>query len=477
MSDERICMSVAPVEVSRRVREMSVLVVAGTASRQAELGHVIERLGCRVTTADFLQLESLPVEGKAFQLVVVDVERDLSPLGGALARIEPQKIIALIPEGMREQEAWILGLTFGRYVLKPVHPEELLQAVRDRLELVALQETTTRLSDELRARYRLENIIGISRGAETRRAFVRTFASVRHPLFLSGERGVGKQMLAQTVHYSGPWALAPFVLVDTARVPASALSGLLFGDSGWIEGEIEPIGRGVTSLLGAGTVYITEVSLVPLPLQYRLAAFLRQGQAAEAEDVSAGPRFIFGSQWTPEQLRRKGLLVEDLYQLVREAHLAIEPLRARPEDIPYFVDYFLERICQRQQKEKRVLTDDALQALARYAWPENVDELQRVLEIAVRQTAPSPIDVTHLPEPIGRPAPRVPKIPFPEEGIDFYELVEEFERGLIVEALRRTGGNQRRAAQLLRLKETTLAAMRRRLNVKPDRVRSFRDEV
>ncbi|MCS6817157.1 MAG: sigma 54-interacting transcriptional regulator [Blastocatellia bacterium] len=470
MSNERTCMSIAPVEASRRIREMSVLVVAGTANRQAELGRVIERLGCQVTTADFLQLESLPIESKTFQLVVVDVERDLSPLGGTLARIEPQKVIALIPEGMREQGAWVMGMTFGRYVLKPVHPEELLQAVRDRLELVALQETATRLSDELRARYRIENIIGISRGAEMRRTFVRTFAGMRHPLFLSGERGVGKQMLAQTVHYSSPWAMAPFVLVDTAHVPASAISGLLFGDSGWIEGEVEPIGRGVTSLLGAGTVYITEASLVPLPLQYRLAAFLHEQQAAEAEGAASGPRFIFGSQWTPEQLRRKGLLVEDLYQLVREAHLGIEPLRARPEDIPYFVDYFVERICQRQQKEKRTLTDEALQALVRYAWPENVDELQRVLEVAVRRTVPPPIDIAHLPEPIGRPAPRVPKVPFPEEGIDFYELVEEFERGLIVEALRRTGGNQRRAARLLRLRETTLAAMRRRLNIAPDRV-------
>ena len=470
MSDERIGVSVAPVEVSRRIREMSVLIVAETASRRAELGHVLERLGCRVTTADFLQLESLPVEGKAFHLVVLDVERDVSPLGGALARIEPQKIIALIPEGLREPGAWIMGMTLGRYVLKPVHPEELLQAVRDRLELLALQETTARLSDALRARYRIENIIGVSRGAEMRRTFVRTFAGVRHPLFLSGERGVGKQMLAQTVHYSGPWALAPFVLVDTAHVPASALSGLLFGDMGWIEGEVEPIGRGVTSLLGAGTIYITEVSFLPLPFQYRLAEFLQERRATEVEDASSGPRFIFGSQWTPEQLRRKGLLVEDLYHLVRETHLAIEPLRARPEDIPYFVDYFLERICERHRKEKRVLTDDALQALARYSWPENVDELQRILETAVRRTAPLPIDITHLPEPIGRPAPRVPKVPFPEEGIDFYELVEEFERGLIVEALRRTGGNQRRAARLLRLKETTLAAMRRRLNIEPDRV-------
>jgi len=466
MSDERMCIGVAPVEVSRRIREMSVLVVAGTASRQAELGHVIERLGCRVTTTDLLNVENLPVEGAAFQLVVVDVERDLSPLGGALARIEPQKIIALIPEGMREQGAWIMGMTFGRYVIKPVHPEELLQAVRDRLELVALQEAATRLGDELRARYQIENIIGVSRGAEMRRTFVRTFAGLRHPLFLSGERGVGKQMLAQTVHYSGPWAMAPFVLVDTAQVPASALSGLLFGESGWIGGEVEPIGRGMTTVLGAGTIYITEASLVPLPLQYRLAAFLREQQA---EEEAAGPRFIFGSHWTPEQLRRKGLLVEDLYDVVREAHLAIEPLRARPEDIPSFVDYFLERICRRRQKEKRSVTEEALEALMRYAWPENVDELQRVLEAAVRRTDPPPIDVTHLPEPIGRPAPRVPKVPFPEEGVDFYELVEEFERGLIAEALRRTGGNQRRAARLLRLKETTLAAMRRRLKIGPDR--------
>ncbi len=467
MSNEKAGVSLVPIETSRRLRDMEVLVVAGAASRQAELGRVIEQLGCRVTTTDFLHLENLLLEGRTFHLVVADMEREVMPLGETLAQIEPQKVIALIPESLREQGTWVMGLALGRYVIKPVHPEELLQAVRDRLEVMALQDTTMRLSAELRAQYQIANIIGVSRGAETRRAFVRTFAAAHCPLFLSGERGVGKHRIAQTLHYSGPWALAPFILVDTTHVSASALSGLLFGDVEWIEGEVKPTGRGVVTLLKAGTIYITEASLVPLPLQHRVAAVIREQNAIgdEESETPVGVRFIFGSHWTPEQLRRKGMLVEDLYHLVRETHLAIEPLRARPEDIPYFVDYFLERICQRQRCEKRVLTEEALDALAQYTWPENVDELQRVLEIAVRRTSPLPIDATHLPEPIGRPAPRIPKVPFPEEGVDFYELVEEFERGLITEALRRTGGNQRRAARLLRLKETTLAAMRKRLKI------------
>lgn len=471
MPDEKTCAGVTPIETSRRLREMRVLVVAGTANRQAELGRVIERLGCQVTTADFLHLEGLSPESEAFHLVVADLERESIPFGGALAQLDPQKIIALIPEAWPEQGMRDLGAAVGRYVIKPVHPEELLQAVRDRLEVVALQEATARLSAELRARYQIEDLIGVSPGAEMRRAFVRTFAHVAHPLFLSGERGVGKQRLAQTVHYSGPWAMTPFILVDTAHVPASALSGLLFGDAGWAGDEALSLGRGITTLLSAGTVYITEASFIPLPLQYRLAAMIREQQEAgsEALEVPSGLRFIFGSQWAPEQLRRKGLLVEDLYQVIRDAHLAIEPLRARPEDIPYFVDYFVERICQQQQRERRVVTEAALRALARHTWPENVDELQRVLEVAVRRTSPQPIDVTHLPEPIGHPAPRVPQVPFPEEGLDFYEVVEEFERHLIAEALRRTGGNQRRAARLLRLKETTLAAMRKRLKVEFDR--------
>jgi len=467
MSNEKVGVSLVPIEASRRLRDMEVLVVAETASRQAELGRVIEQLGCRVTTMDFLQLESLPLEGRAFHLVVADIEREVMPFGGALAQIEPQKVIALIPESLREQGTWIMGLVLGRYVIKPVHPEELLQAVRDRLEVMALQETTVRLSAELRARYQIAHILGISRGAEACRAFVRAFAAARRPLFLSGERGVGKHRIARTLHYSGPWALEPFILVDTTHVPASALSGVLFGDAEWMEGEAKPMGRGVVTVLKAGTIYITEVSLVPLPLQYRVAAVIREQNAIEegGSEIPVGIRFIFGSHWTPEHLRRKGMLVEDLYEMVRGAHLAIEPLRARPEDIPCFVDYFLERICQRQQCEKRVLTEEARDALARYTWPGNVDELYRVLEIAVQRTSPLPIDATHLPEPIGRPAPRVPKVPFPEEGVDFYELVEEFERGLITEALRRTGGNQRRAARLLRLKETTLAAMRKRLKI------------
>lgn len=456
----------ASVETSHHIREKHVLVVAGTTSRQQELERLLERLGCRVTTADFLQIESLPLEGKTFHLIVADLDTMTLPLGNALARIEPHRLIVLIPEALRERE--LVNVTAGRYLLTPVHPEELLQAVRDRLELVSLQEMAARLSAEVRAQYQIGNIIGISRGAEMRRTFVQTFAGVSHPIFLSGERGVGKEWIARAVHASGPWAMAPFLLLNTEKLPASTLSGLLFGE---LEGGPEPMHSisGIASFMGAGTIYISEVAFLPLPLQYRVAALIRDQQRMHESESPSGLRFIFGSHAAPELLRRKGMLVEDLYELVREAHLAIEPLRARVEDIPYFVDHFLEQICQKQKREKRVLAQEALEALMRYAWPENVDELKRVLEEAVRRTSPLPIDVTQLPPPIGSSAPRVPRIPFPEEGLDFYEVVEEFERGLIQEAFRRTGGNQRRAARLLRLKETTLAAMRRRLGVKADR--------
>jgi DNA-binding NtrC family response regulator len=175
---------------------------------------------------------------------------------------------------------------------------------------------------------------------------------------------------------------------------------------------------------------------------------------------------MFASQFVPEHLKRKGTLVDELFQQVRDAHLAIEPLRHRADDIPLLAEKFVEQICHEHGKEIRDLSDDAIDALKQFNWPENVSQLRDMIYLAVMRTKPQPIDETVLPEPVGRRATQAPKVSIPEEGVEFYEVVSELERALVGSALKITAGNQRRAAQLLRLKETTFAAMRKRLGLR-----------
>jgi len=449
-----------------------VLVIAKRSSACDELAQLLERANYTVSTLESSRLDATHVAIQTYDLIVVELDEEegfssLSQLGAW----QRQRVIAIIPAELSDEASRLARSGLARYLIRPVHPDEILQAVNDQLEIITLRGINSRLTDQLRSRYHTDNIIGISPGARSRRSFIRAFADIDQPVFVSGERGVGKQMIARTLHYSSWRALFPFIFLDTAQLPAEALELLLFGDQdhsashGWFN-------RGLIEVARGSTIYVSEISHVPTVVQLRIAAVIRDSLSEsvdEGRNQGPGIRFVFGSHSSPESLRKKGTLVDELYQQVCIAHLAIEPLRHRLEDIPLFVERFLQEIVRAYGKEAREFTEDALEALKRYDWPENLSQLKDVVYAAVMKTRPQPIDVDALPEPVGRKAPAALWISFPEEGLDFYKVVENFERALVQKALRLTGGNQRRAAKLLHLKETTFAAMRKRLQATGNR--------
>lgn len=475
MSQQKVFAASMLYDRPASLKNARLLVMASNPSTRIELTTLLEPLGCSTQTFDYFQSDPNQFRTCCYDLIIVDLDGsaggpaeqdDVLSILTLLGDLQWQKALALIPVDRSEQVGELLRLGISRYLLKPTHPDEVLQAVKDQLEIVLLKEAHARMTDHMKARYHIDNIIGISAGARHRRSFVRAFAELDQPVFISGERGVGKEMVARTLHYSSSRSGLPFIFIDTTILPPAGLDSLLFGTA-----SEQPIGSyrstpGLIELAKGGTIYLTEASLIPASVQFRLAAAMRIPETTEPHAQPLPARFMFASQFVPEQLKRKGTLVDELFQQVRDAHLAIEPLRHRVEDIPLLAERFVEQICQEHGKEIRDLTDDAIDALKQFNWPENVSQLRDMIYLAVMRTKPQAIDETVLPEPVGRRATQAPKVTIPEEGIEFYEVVGELERALVGSALKITAGNQRRAAQLLRLKETTFAAMRKRLGLR-----------
>jgi DNA-binding NtrC family response regulator len=216
----------------------------------------------------------------------------------------------------------------------------------------------------------------------------------------------------------------------------------------------------------SGTLYITEVSELSETLQQKLVELIVDRKFHRLGEVSpheSGVRVILASTQEVGRLKAERLILPELERLLRPSALHIEPLRERIEDIPHFVDAFIEESVHRYGKEPVDITDEALDALARYLWPGNVSELESVIDDAVRQTRPQPIDEAMLPASIIGHSSTLPCVRIPSGGADFYQLTGRYEQALIEAALRVTNGNQRRAAALLNLKETTLAAMLKRI--------------
>src|SRR5213076_2090919 len=240
-------------------------------------------------------------------------------------------------------------------------------------------------------------------------------------VLVSGESGTGKELVARTIHERGPLAAHPFVAINCAGLSETLLDSQLFGHRrGAFTGAVHDH-DGVFRAAEGGTLFLDEVAEIPLSLQ---AKFLR---AVEQREVRAG-RFR-----------------QDLYYRLNVVHLALPPLRARPEDIPLLVEHFLRRFSREYQVAAKRLAGEAMERLRTYAWPGNVRELQNTIERAFALAAAETITLDDLPAAVrGLPSPDAPAL-----DLSDVPTLAEAERRLFAAALRKSGGNKNEAARLL----------------------------
>jgi transcriptional regulator with AAA-type ATPase domain len=257
---------------------------------------------------------------------------------------------------------------------------------------------------------------------------VRLAARVRVPVLLAGERGAGKEWLARTIHALGDDRRRPFVALDCAWLPPTALAGVLFG-----EGELARTGD-------VGTLYLREPSRLPREMQQRLAALLASA------DEGQGPRLLAGLRRGLDEEVRAGRLLAELASRLATLTIDLPPLRERREDLPHLVEGLLERAGAAAGRRITALTPAAWEVLRSYSWPGNIAELYAVLVGACGRAAGERIDAPDLPLYLRLgPKPDAAK----ERRLPLKELLEGAERRLIELALRRAGGNKSRAADLL----------------------------
>jgi DNA-binding NtrC family response regulator len=285
-----------------------------------------------------------------------------------------------------------------------------------------------------------ECFAGVSTNVADLKSFIGVHATQLHPVLLIGERGLRQEQAARVLHQaSAQWA-QPFFAVNAHGLSSEALHNLLFGPQGMIEN------------VKRGTIYINELTSLPLLLQQRFAVYLEEHRWRERGAQPAQQRLIFASEWNPSDRSAENRIAYGLIEMLRPFSFTIRPLRERGEDIPYLAKLLVTRICQRLKKGVHELTPAAIDALIEYQWSENIDELEAALEGAIAVLPPQQIDESVLPARI-RYA-RLKSIP--SEGVDLPQIVDEFERELIATALKQSGGSQTKASKLLGLRVQTL---------------------
>jgi transcriptional regulator with PAS, ATPase and Fis domain len=301
------------------------------------------------------------------------------------------------------------------------------------------------------------------------------------PVLLLGETGVGKDVLAETIHRRSPRASGPFMRVNCAAMPGALLESELFG---YERGAFTGAGRAKAGLVEAangGTLFLDEIGEMDPTMQSKLLHVLERGEVMPVGSLrprGVDVRFVAATNRDLETLVAAGSFRKDLYFRLNGISIVVPPLAARPSEIAPLAKLFLERACARLNRPSLELSPTALDCLRAYAWPGNVRELRNAMERAAALCTGAAIEVEHLPSQYLQPAPRPlpapsatssPQTSPPSASTNMREEVRRATRSLererIVDALERCAGNQSAAARLLRISRRTLVARLAEYNI------------
>mgnify|MGYP001036198327 FL=1 len=355
------------------------------------------------------------------------------------------------------------------FLSKPFKNDKLLLSIRNALEHRHLLEENRRLRDSLLERFSFHNIIGKSAGMRQVFDLITQTAPRRTTILIQGESGTGKELVAKAVHAASDRSRGPFIAVNCGNIPPDLLESELFGHTRGAYTGATSTKKGLFEAADGGTLFLDEVTTISMEIQTKLLRVIQEREfrrLGSLETIRVDVRIIAASNTDLQAAVRAGTFRDDLFYRLNVIAIRIPPLRERPEDIPLLVNHFLEKYQRENRRSGLVMTPPALKVLIDYPWPGNVRELENVIERAVVLAPEDRITADLFPGNIAAPPPET-SFAFSLEPASLKDKVAEYERKLILAALEKTNGNQKKAAELLSVNATTLSEKLKRLQIKP----------
>jgi DNA-binding NtrC family response regulator len=380
----------------------------------------------------------------------------------ALARNPRLAVILLTAYGSVDSAVEAMKQGATDFLQKPVELGELEQRIAKALRTVRMEEENAALKEQLDHKFGMENIIGES--APMREVFdvIRQAAPSSATILIQGESGTGKELVAHAIHRLSNRAKGPFVAVHCAALAPTLLESELFGhEKGSFTGAAERrIGR--FEMADGGTLFLDEVSEVDPGIQTKLLRVLEERQFERVggrSTLQVDIRLITATNRNLKKLVDEGKFRNDLFFRLDVVSITVPPLRDRMDDVPLLCRSLLREFAEKDHREVRDLTPDALKLLMQYEWPGNVRELRNTIERMVVLTRGDKLTVRDVPPAIraaveSRGIP--PGISVPAGGSSAVRSLDETEKIMILNALRKCDGNKSKAAQELGISRRTL---------------------
>ena len=348
------------------------------------------------------------------------------------------------------------------YVSKPFNVGELTLTVSRALERSRLvEENRAARAREGDKPPHIESIVGASPAMLDVYKMVARVAPTMSTVLVVGESGTGKELVARAIHTHSPRANGPFVAVNCTALTESLLESELFGHAkGAFTGAVASK-RGIFEEAQGGTVFLDEIGDVAGKMQAQLLRVLQEGEIRRVggtEAIKVDVRVVAATNRELEEEVKEGRFREDLYFRINVVTIRLPPLRERPSDIPLLVDHFLAKYAARERRNDAGVAPQAMALLQRYAWPGNVRELENVIERALALSKDGVILPSDLPGEIAQEAAANGAAATASGGglVEDRPTLAELERRYIELILRETGGNKKRAAEILGIDRRTL---------------------
>jgi len=368
--------------------------------------------------------------------------------------------------------AYVAGFALVRIILKPV--EEFVEKASklssfsvpkkaskkdwsvDKIQQISnVFDQVTSVLSRMDARHFFPSIIGESMAMRGLLSLIRKVAPTTSTILVLGESGTGKELVATSIHDNSERMAKPFIKLNCAAIPAELLESELFGHEKGAFTGANKFKPGKFDMADGGTLFLDEIGDMPFNLQAKILRILQEQEfyrVGGSRTIKVDVRIVASTNKNLEKMVQEGTFREDLFYRLNVFTLNLPPLRERKEDLPLLVDYFLQNVAKKVD-----ISSVALQMLVAFAWPGNIRELKNTIESAAIIAENGYIEAAQLPGKItaafNNGSPRDLKLPV---NIPLDERLQEIEKSMIIEALRKTGGVQVRATELLGISQRSL---------------------
>jgi two-component system response regulator PilR (NtrC family) len=457
-----------------------ILVADDERSLRELLAIVLRREGYEVHLAENGEAALAALNRGPLDLLISDIKMpDMSGVEVLrAAKATDASLPAIMMTAYASTETAVEAMRLGAcdYLIKPFDVDELKLKVREKLDTRQLRQENVLLKRVLKQTHVFAGIIGRSASMLAVFDLVESVAKTTSTVLVTGESGTGKELIARAVHFHSLRRDRPFVALNCGALTETLLESELFGHMRGAFTGAEMTKKGLVEIAEGGTIFLDEIGEMTPMMQVKLLRVLQERRFRRVgglDEIEANIRVVAATNQDLPKLVADGRFREDLYYRINVIPVQLPSLRERREDIPLIAEHFLSKYRTQMGKAVAAISGGAMALLERYDWPGNIRELENVIERAVAlertptilvESLPAQIRATMAGSPVTSAAEDVPELP--AGGFDLERHVQSVERRYLAQALKRAGGVQVRAAELLGMSFRSFRYYAKKYNLK-----------